>query len=103
MRQVMGKVQGHEASVDKSRFRHRSDLKTQLVDREMIVLDRQQGLVHQLNKTASYIWEQCDGQRTAAEIASQLCESFEVDSPTALNDVLEVLKTLQDLKLIERV
>jgi hypothetical protein len=103
MRQVMEKIEGQGALGDMSRVRRCSNLKTQLVDGEMIVLDRQQGLVHQLNKTASYIWEQCDGQRTAAEIAGQLCESFEVDRPTALNDVLEVLKRLQDLKLIEQV
>ena len=99
----MEKLEGQAAVSDMSRLRRRSDLRTQVVDGEMIVLDRQQGLVHQLNKTASYIWEQCDGQRTAAEVASQLCENFEVEKPTALNDVLEVLKTLQDLKLLERV
>ena len=99
----MEKLEEQGALGDMSRLRRRSNLKTQLVDGEMVVLDRQQGLVHQLNKTASYIWEQCNGQRTAAEIAGQLCESFEVDRPTALNDVLEVLKRLQDLKLIEQV
>ena len=68
----MEKLEGQAAVSDMSRLRRRSDLRTQVVDGEMIVLDRQQGVVHQLNKTASYIWEQCDGQRTAAEVASQL-------------------------------
>ena len=82
-------------------LKRRTDVQSQLVDGEIVVLDRQQGLIHQLNKTASYIWEQCNGQRTAAEIAHQVCEVFEVEEPTARTDVLEILKTLQDLRLLE--
>lgn len=84
-------------------LKRRSDIQSRLVDGEIVVLDRQQGLIHQLNKTASYIWEQCNGQRTAAVIAHQVCEVFEVEEPTALTDVLEILKTLQDLKLLEKI
>jgi hypothetical protein len=65
-------------SLGMARLRRRTDVKTCLVDGELVVLDRHGELIHQLNKTASYIWEQCDGRRTAAEIAGQLGEAFEV-------------------------
>jgi Coenzyme PQQ synthesis protein D (PqqD) len=83
------------------RPRRRTDVQTCLVDGELVVLDRDREFVHQLNKTASFIWEQCDGRRTAAEIADQLGETFEVDGQTALKDVLEILANLKDLNLVE--
>jgi hypothetical protein len=36
-----------------------------------------------LNPTATFIWDQCDGQRTVQEIAEQLAGSFEVGLDTA--------------------
>ena len=81
--------------------RRRADVRTRLVDKETVMLDRHEELIHQLNRTASYIWERCDGQRTPAEIAGQVCEAFEVDEPTALRDVLEIIRRLQKLKLLE--
>jgi pyrroloquinoline quinone biosynthesis protein D len=83
-------------------LKRRQDIKSRLLDGEAVVLDREWGFIHQLNKTATYIWEHCDGQHTAGAIAGQLCRDFEVDESTALSDVLEVLKRLQDLDLLER-
>ena len=84
-----------------TRPRRRADVRTRLVDGETVVLDRHEELIHQLNRTASYIWERCDGQLTPAEIAGQVCETFEVDQRTALRDVLEIIRRLQKLKLLE--
>jgi hypothetical protein len=85
----------------KSRPRRRSDVKTRLVNGETLVLNRHEELVHQLNRTASYIWQRCDGQSTPKEIASQVCQAFEVDQSTALRDVLEIIQRLKQLNLLE--
>jgi Coenzyme PQQ synthesis protein D (PqqD) len=37
--------------------------------------------VHQLNNTASIVWEMCDGQRTLVQIAEALAGAFELDAP----------------------
>ncbi|PYJ64508.1 MAG: hypothetical protein DME76_19830 [Verrucomicrobia bacterium] len=81
-------------------LKRRPDVRSRLVDGELVVLDREAGFIHQLNKTATYIWQQCDGQHTAATIAGQVCEAFEVDEPTALKDVCEILTRLQNLDLV---
>jgi hypothetical protein len=94
---------GVRTLVGTSRLRRRADVKSRLVEGEIVILDREEELIHQLNKTASYIWEQCDGQHTASEIANHVSETFEVDESTALSDVLEMLKALQRLNLIENV
>jgi len=88
------------SKLDGLRLKRRTNVQTRLLDGEMIVLDREQDLIHQFNKTATFIWEHCDGQRSAAEITSAVCQNFEVDEPTAVKEVIETLEKLRDLELI---
>ncbi len=81
--------------------RRRSDVNSRVVDGETVVLDRQQGLIHQLNHTATYIWERCDGRATVEEIAAQLAETFDVASEIALQDVARMTEHFQALQLLE--
>jgi hypothetical protein len=72
-----------------------------MVDGEVVVLDRRSDLIHQLNPTASYIWDRCDGQSTVAEIANQLAAAFDVDAKTAIQDVATTIMQLQSRGLLE--
>jgi len=65
------------------------------------VLDRREGFIHQFNKTAGYIWELCDGERTADQISRELCRAFDVDIATAQRDVLTTVEALRRSKLLE--
>jgi hypothetical protein len=78
-----------------------TDLKTRLVEGELVVLDREGQMVHQLNRTASYIWQHCDGESSAARIAGEVCHDFEVDYSTALQDVLNTIEQLEKMKLLK--
>ena len=82
------------------RCMRRADLKTRLVDGELVVLDRDGEMVHQLNQTASYIWERCDGESTAAKIAGEICHDFEIEYSAALIDVLNTIEQFEKLKLL---
>ena len=82
------------------RLKRRTGVQSRLVEGEMVVLDREHDLIHQLNKTATFIWEHCDGQQSAAEIANAVCENFEVDEATAIREVIQTLERLQSLRLI---
>ena len=83
------------------RPKRRPDIRTRLVEGETVVLDRREEFIHQFNKTATYIWERCDGLRTYDEITHELCQAFEVDYPTARRDVLATVETLRRSKLLE--
>jgi hypothetical protein len=83
------------------RPKRRQDLRTRVVEGEMVVLDRREEFVHQFNKTASYIWERCNGLHTPDEITEELCREFYVDFPTARKDVLATVETLQRSKLLD--
>lgn len=82
--------------------RKRANVRVRVIDEETIVLDRGQGLIHQLNQTASFVWERCDGRCTLEEIATRLMEAFDVDFNTAVDDVRKVIEQLEERKLLEQ-
>ena len=82
------------------RPKRRPDIQTRVVDGATVVLEREE-FVHQFNKTASYIWDRCNGHRTPDEITYELCEVFDVDFPTARKDVLATVEQLRRAKLLE--
>ncbi len=81
--------------------KHRNDVSIRIVANETIVLDRQQGLIHQFNSTASYIWERCDGQSTVADIAQQFMKEFSISFDIAETDIRRVIEQLEKLNLLE--
>lgn len=88
---------------DLNRPRHRSDtFVTREVDGDLLVLDQENGKVHQLNSTACFVWKACSGERTIDEIASQMQANFEdVEAGTIKGDLRKILEDLEALQLID--
>lgn len=62
---------------------------------DTIVVIKEDGLSsHTLNKTASFIWELCDGTLEINEIAARLHEQFEVSLEEARTDVNNTVEEL---------
>lgn len=83
-------------------YTRRSNLVTGTIENEMVILDLPAGHVHQLNVTASRIWNECDGVSTAAEIATRVAASFDEppDVQLVLQDVLNTLTEFERLGLL---
>jgi len=81
--------------------KRRSDLNVRVVENETVVLDRQGGQIHQLNQTATYIWDRCDGKTTVWKIANGFAADFEINPKTADKDVAAIVWQLQRLNLLE--
>ena len=81
--------------------KRRTDVTVRVIAGETVILDRRGGLIHQLNQTASYIWDRCDGRSKVAEIADQLTEAFDLDPKTAAKDTVVTVVQLQRLDLLE--
>ena len=81
--------------------KRRSDLNYKTIDGETLILNREEGRLHQLNPTASFIWDCCDGNSDIAEIIDRLAATYEVDYSTARKDVEEVLSNLRNSKLLD--
>jgi hypothetical protein len=82
--------------------KRRSDLNYRTIEGETVILNRKEGCLHQLNPTASFIWDCCDGNWNIAEIVDRLAGAYEVDASTARKDVEEVISNLRNSNLLER-
>lgn len=82
-------------------YRKRENLTVQSVDEETLILDLDSNHIHQLNPTASFIWELCDGKMSVDRLTELFAENYEIDVETARVDVRNVVKQLLDLGLIK--
>ena len=81
--------------------KRRSDLSYRTINSETLILNRKKKRLHQLNPTASFIWDCCDGNSNIAEIIDRLVAAYEVDSRTAREDVEKILSNLRSSNLLE--
>lgn len=70
------------------------------IEGETVIISPAESIMHQLNATGSFIWNQIDGRRTAEEIAELLAREYEVSLQTALADTRELLEQLAAKKLV---
>jgi hypothetical protein len=84
-----------------NRPKTRAGLSSCVIGGEIVVLDRDGSTVHQLNSTASYIWERCDGRLTVAEIARDVAKAYGVEPERAASDVAASVTRFQELGLLE--
>lgn len=79
----------------------RADLAYRMVGGEAVVVAPAVSQVHELNPTASFIWERCTGNIPGSEVLEALLTEFEVDPKAAHKDVRSILLQFHELKLID--
>ncbi len=68
-----------------------------------IVLIKDDGqATHILNKTAAAIWELCDGEHSLDDIATWLCERFDVGYQEARADTEEIIDRLIQVEMLSQ-
>lgn len=70
------------------------------VQDELLLLDMKSERIHQLNETASFIWDMWNQVRDIKEIARLLAQKFDVDEDMALSDVAGIVAKLRELELL---
>jgi coenzyme PQQ synthesis protein D (PqqD) len=80
--------------------KRRDDLILRRVQQELLLLDTQFKKIHQLNETASFIWDNWEQVPDVVEIAKLLAQKFEVDEDVALSDVSAMVGRLRELNLL---
>jgi hypothetical protein len=78
----------------------RTEFEERVVEGEMVVMDKESEQIHQLNQTASFIWQLCDGEHDRQQIAEELAAAFDVDAETAQQDVADTLEKLEEIGLL---
>ena len=80
-------------------LKKRTDVIQSQVDEELLILDMQNNQIHQLNPSASYVWNEFDGWRSPVDLAIAFANRFGIDIETAKNDVERVISQLKSLNL----
>jgi len=80
--------------------RKREGLQVREIDGETVVLDREGGLMHNLNATAAFVLGAIDGRRSQKEIWEALAEAFDVSLETAEKDTRALLERFQELGIL---
>ena len=66
------------------------------VNGEMVILSAEDSGLFVLNEIGTALWEAADGRTPLATIVDRvICESYEVDAATALQDTLEFVGALE--------
>jgi hypothetical protein len=78
----------------------RPGLAIRSVDGEVVILDRDTEKIHQLNSTASFVWNRLESTSDLAQIARELSGEFDVEVDAALVDVGRIVGELQKLRLL---
>jgi hypothetical protein len=81
--------------------RPRQDLGTETVDGELIVLDKQNGKVHQLNRTASQVFVRMTDGASRGTIIKELTGTYDVPEEMAKRDVDRITSQFRELQLLE--
>lgn len=79
--------------------RHDDVIVEELLD-EVMVYDRKRAKAHCLNRTAAFVWRQCDGQTSAADLARRLHQELGVPPDEEL--VWLALDRLEKAHLLEQ-
>ena len=56
--------------------------------------------IYTLNEIGAFIWELIDGERKVKEIKEIIIEEFNVSSQEAESDLIELLREMENMKLI---
>jgi PqqD family protein of HPr-rel-A system len=78
----------------------RTDVAIEDTDGELIVLDKDAGKVHQLNKSASLVWRGLSDGLATDDIAATLADAFEIEHESAITDVRAAVTQLRELGLL---
>ncbi len=71
------------------------------IEGETVLLNEEKGEIHQLNQTASFIWQCCNGNNSIDDIIHLLNDKFQTETINIESDVIETLATLKKLNLLE--
>ena len=81
--------------------RRQGDWLSAKVGNELVMMSAEKGNYIGLSEVGARIWDLCDGNRSAEQIALALNEEYDADLITIQADVVRLLSELQAVKLVD--
>jgi len=85
-----------------SQIARSEDIIWRRIEDETVVITDDGLSVHVLNKTATHVWELCDGTCGPDEITASLCDRFDVSFEEANADVKDIIAKLEQMGLLKQ-
>jgi len=73
---------------------HHEDVHGAVLDGECVLLNLSTGRYYTLNAVGSYVWEQCTGSHSLAQVLSSISQHFDVMPDRAQSDGLDLINQL---------
>jgi Coenzyme PQQ synthesis protein D (PqqD) len=70
------------------------------LDGEAVLLSPSAGCSYNLNQVGTFIWKMLDGKHTSHDIATAICQVFEVEYEQVLQDMENILVELRNNDLL---
>ena len=70
------------------------------IDETTVIISPSDSVMHELNDTASFLWKNIDGYKSASDLAALLSENYEVAPDVALTDTQSLLEEMSSRKLL---
>ena len=90
-----------QESEEEFTVRPRVDLAVEHIDEDVVVLDKKNGQIHQLNHTASIVWKGIAAGYSKSTIVTNMVDLFDVSEDKADEDVKELFDQFKSLNLLE--
>ncbi len=82
------------------RPRHRSGIRVEEIESELVLFDPELGKIAYLNQTAGAIWQLCDGSRTTTEICQLVAAAMQVNGETVAEDTRQTIAEFERAGLV---
>lgn len=81
-------------------FIRNKDISFRIIESEAVILTPENGFLHTLDGTGTFIWQLLDGKNTVEDIIEKLCEEYDVKPEVAKIDVHRFIQDLLSRSLI---
>ena len=81
--------------------RQNPDTPTRTIEGEAVVITPDDSQLHNLNQTATLIWERANGTQSLEEIFKEMLSTYEVEENELRTDILEFIEESQSKGMLE--
>ncbi len=84
-------------------FTKQSHISWREIEDLVVVLNPRHGCVHELNSTASFVWQKLDGENNISRITEQLAETYQLNQADAESDLLSFIEEAVRNEIVKEV
>lgn len=73
-----------------------ANVAARMIGGELMIMSGRDSSLFSLNETATVLWQAADGETALADIAARICDEYDIDRETAMQDARETAQALAE-------